>query len=229
MDLEKKTALGLFLTLVIVVFIAAYWATEPGRQAAAAERIQEEAMARGAHEYSQVCASCHGARGEGLVGPALRDTALDEDTLEKVISRGIPGTVMPAWSQEDGGPLKEHQVRDVVLFIKNWDDSLLGGGPTPTPTPTHTASPTPTPSPTTTAGDGVAQGRALFSSVGCAICHGPDGGGTAAGPSLRGVSRERVFQQVRSPEGIMPPFSPQVVSDEELELIIQFLESLGGQ
>ncbi|MEW6034146.1 MAG: cytochrome c [Chloroflexota bacterium] len=131
MDLEKKTALGLFLTLVIVVFIAVYWATESGRHAAVVARLKQEAMARGALEYARLCATCHGTAGQGLIGPALRDTLLDEDALTKTISRGVPGTAMLAWAQEDGGPLREQQVQDLVMFIKNWDDSLLESRPRP--------------------------------------------------------------------------------------------------
>ncbi len=123
--LEIKVGVGLLLTLIIVVFLAGYWASEPGRQEAAAAKFKHEAMERGAEYYVEICAQCHGDAGQGLVGPALKGSALDARPLERIIARGKPGTAMPAWGDEDGGPLKPNQVRDLVIFIQNWDTSLL--------------------------------------------------------------------------------------------------------
>ncbi|MAF84939.1 MAG: hypothetical protein CL875_00395 [Dehalococcoidales bacterium] len=119
--MKGKILLGFILTLVIIVFIAAYWATETQRQEAARQHQTAEAVARGAGLYASACVVCHGADGEGGVGPALRGTQLDSEALEKMISRGVPGTAMLAWSQEEGGALKEHQIKDLVTFIKNWE------------------------------------------------------------------------------------------------------------
>jgi mono/diheme cytochrome c family protein len=73
----------------------------------------------------------------------------------------------------------------------------------------------------------VAEGLALFRSAGCAGCHGQDGeGGT--GPALAGHTAEQVQRQVRTPRGdVMPAFGEEQVSDEQLSLIIAWVESLG--
>src|SRR3989337_2351519 len=102
--MQQKILIGLIMTLIIVVFVPVYWAMEPGRQEAARLRQQTEASERGGKLYSEVCAICHGTQGEGTVGPALKGTQADDDTLQKIIVRGVPGTVMPAWGKEDGGP-----------------------------------------------------------------------------------------------------------------------------
>jgi len=125
-DLEKKIAIGLALSLAIAILLPLYVIGEPGRQAAAAQRQQHESIKRGAEVFVNTqCATCHGSRGEGKIGPALNGTALDEAALTKAISRGRPGTAMMAWSADLDGPLKRHQITDLVNFIKNWDNALI--------------------------------------------------------------------------------------------------------
>ncbi len=138
--MQRKIIIGLALTLIIVIFIPVYWVMEPGRQEAAQERQKAEVVERGAELYTVSCAGCHGFQGEGNIGPALKGSQINDAILERIISRGIPGTSMTAWSEEDGGPLKKHQIKDLVTFIRNWDQSLIESSsvsiPTPAPEPT---------------------------------------------------------------------------------------------
>lgn len=101
--------------------------------------------------------------------------------------------------------------------------ALTGIAPqaTPKPEPTHT------PQAVISAAE---QGRALFVEVGCAACHGEDAGG-GIGPALAGRSPERIRTQIRNPRGFMPAFSPEALSDDDLEKIVVYIESLdrGGQ
>ncbi len=152
--MQQKIIIGLALTLVIIIFIPFYWAMEPGRQEAARERQKAEAVERGAELYTSSCANCHGSRGEGAIGPALRGSQLDEAALEKEITRGMPEAGMPAWNEEEGGPLKRHQIKDLVTFIKNWDGA---SPPTPAPTPQTTPS---------------AIAASELYAISCAGCHG---------------------------------------------------------
>jgi cytochrome c551/c552/sulfur relay (sulfurtransferase) DsrC/TusE family protein len=80
----------------------------------------------------------------------------------------------------------------------------------------------------------IAQGQALFQANGCASCHGEAGEGVERlGPALPGHSREAVFRQVRDPRQVpegsvqMPAYSREQISDEELEQIVAWIESLG--
>jgi mono/diheme cytochrome c family protein/translation initiation factor 2 beta subunit (eIF-2beta)/eIF-5 len=123
--ITRKVAIGLALTLVLVLIVPLLYLREPGRQAEARQRLQGEAILRGAEIYAASCAQCHGVSGGGLIGPPLRGTNLDEEALKKVISRGVSGSVMPAWSTEEGGLLKENQLKDLVTFIKNWDQEAV--------------------------------------------------------------------------------------------------------
>jgi mono/diheme cytochrome c family protein len=42
----------------------------------------------GASIYKSKCAGCHGAQGEGKVGPKLAGTSLSEDDIVKVLTAG---------------------------------------------------------------------------------------------------------------------------------------------
>jgi mono/diheme cytochrome c family protein len=61
-------------------------------------------------------------------------------------------------------------------------------------------------------------GAAAFAQAGCAACHGPDGRGTLAAPSIAAGSRDLAafIAYVRRPTGAMPPIGAGVASDQVL-------------
>jgi mono/diheme cytochrome c family protein len=74
----------------------------------------------GAYLYSTNCAVCHGFNGEGRIGvPLTRDwPSIRPDLLVKsVIESGVEGSSMPAWSQNNGGPLTQQEIDDTVVYI----------------------------------------------------------------------------------------------------------------
>ncbi|MBI2328990.1 MAG: cytochrome c [Chloroflexi bacterium] len=83
---------------------------------------------------------------------------------------------------------------------------------------------TPPPPPPTTAPQ--IEGKALYTAK-CAVCHGPNAEGTAAGPPIAGHSLSAVKMQVRNPMGNMPAFSPAQLGDSDLNEIAEFIASLG--
>ena len=75
---------------------------------------------QGAVLFDQNCAVCHGLEGEGRIGatlaknwPSIRPDLAVKTTIEN----GVSGSVMPAWSQVNGGPLNESQIDDLVAYI----------------------------------------------------------------------------------------------------------------
>lgn len=72
--------------------------------------IKEEAESL----YKQHCASCHGDRREGTVGPALKGSAKSDADLFTLISLGIEANGMPAFS----GSLDEQKIWKLVTYIK---------------------------------------------------------------------------------------------------------------
>ena len=71
----------------------------------------------------------------------------------------------------------------------------------------------------------VANGAAAFAKVGCEACHGAQGRGTAAAPSLAAsvLPIKDFIAYVRKPSGTMPPQSAQVVPDATLIDIYAFV------
>jgi cytochrome c oxidase cbb3-type subunit III len=72
--------------------------------------------------YGQNCAACHGANGQN--GPAIDlanpeyQALVDDATLRKWISNGMPGTEMPAFAQSSGGMLTDAQVNALVAGMR---------------------------------------------------------------------------------------------------------------
>lgn len=75
--------------------------------------------------YNQNCSACHGEHGQN--GPAL-DLAnpvyqglVDDASLKKWITNGMPGTEMPAFGESAGGFLTEQQIDALVAGMRaNW-------------------------------------------------------------------------------------------------------------
>jgi len=77
----------------------------------------------GAVIYAANCRSCHGTRGEGYIGPTLREVkpSLRPDLFFKsVIKQGVPGSLMISWEQTRGGTLTAKDIDDVVFYLANW-------------------------------------------------------------------------------------------------------------
>ena len=96
----------------------------------------------GAVLFDKDCAVCHGPQGKGRIGANLSKdwSAIRPDlSIKTTISNGIPGSVMPAWSQAKGGPLAEAEINDLVAFLLALSESSAQVAPEPTPTPTPSA------------------------------------------------------------------------------------------
>lgn len=88
--------------------------------------------------YGQNCAACHGANGQG--GPAIDlanpeyQALVDDASLRKWISNGMPGTEMSAFAQSAGGMLTDAQVNALIAGMrKAWSRPNPFAGATPPP------------------------------------------------------------------------------------------------
>ena len=155
--------------LLIVLFIPLYWLYDiglpvvgfDGRLQAEAEQQYVTDVSRGYALFLANCARCHGAQGQGGIGPPLNDQAklynvvtpqglsgkghLNPDYLRAVLTQGgrivcgDASSVMPAWL-DPKGPLNYREVEDIIKFITASKDTKFvyqphheGGLGTPPP------------------------------------------------------------------------------------------------
>lgn len=224
---------GALATLFLALFLPVYWFREPTRLDLKADQFVEESIARGARQYGANganCASCHGAEGEGGVRtfrvgdqqlpyaePPLkymfaryqaagRNPEEIRQILRDAIERGRPGTPMPTWSLEFGGPLNSQQVQDLVNYV----ESIQEVPPAP---------------------QAPFDGAQLFAQN-CAICHGPDATGGIA-PNLTVAfarnSPEQIFETIK--EGRLNTNRPSMpawahLGDDAIRALVDFLRSI---
>lgn len=133
----------------------------------------DEVITEGALLYEQNCVMCHGPNGEGRVGATLAKdwpSIRPDLTIRSIITNGVPGSTMPAWSEAKGGPLSAAQIDSLVAFILSWQ---RGEGQILT-VPTATWLPAITPIPKVSGDPN--RGAILFDQN-CAVCHGTNGEG----------------------------------------------------
>lgn len=111
--------------------------------------------------YTQNCSACHGVNGSG--GPALDlanpayQALVDDESLKRTISSGMPGTEMPAFGESAGGFLTPQQVDALVVGMRSrWAPS----GHKMSDTPPYFSS----------ASGAVDQGNLIFQ-ANCSSCH----------------------------------------------------------
>lgn len=118
---------GVFIFFLLLLAFPIYLAVEGARRDSALASREAALVGLGQQIWSQSCVSCHGVTGQGVDAPALNSveflkTASDEQ-IHSITAVGIPGTEMPAWWNEIGGPLTDEQIAGVVAFIRSWEDT----------------------------------------------------------------------------------------------------------
>lgn len=121
-SLERYLAWGLvFMVLLIAGFIA-YRVREPGLRREALRSQTTSYVAAGRRLYRASCGECHGKRAEGGSGPTLDAKEFLKSTtdaqMQFLISGGVSGSDMPAWSLDYGGTMTDEQVRQIVTYLR---------------------------------------------------------------------------------------------------------------
>jgi len=134
---------GFLAVVVIILFISLYWFYELGapagltkaRVASELDAQQVTKVERGYNIYEANCARCHGANGEGGIGPTLNRqdklfSHLNEAYIRNVLTVGgryvcgNPNSLMPVWSDKGNppGPLNYRQIDELVAFLLATND-----------------------------------------------------------------------------------------------------------
>jgi len=176
----------LFMLVIFVLAIFAISGLMSRALSAAGESQQGGSLEIGRDVYHVRCAPCHGHEGKGdgpyamTLNPRPRDFTLgmyeyrstesgslptDED-LKRAITKGLPGTAMPAW----GKFLQGDTLEAVVAHLKTFSSRFGSEQPLPVPVGREVPS-----SPAS-----IEAGRVVYEKLQCASCHGTDGRGTGA-------------------------------------------------
>lgn len=139
-----------------------------------------QAIAAGKNLFVNSCAGCHGVNAEGGRGPNLRKRGvwhpLEDDSLFKIIQKGVPGADMPASN------LSEEQAWQVAAFVRSLTAPAIENPP---------------------AGN-VQAGEALYwGKAGCSNCHRILGRGGMLGPDLSNAGATHAAEEIR--ESIVDP------------------------
>lgn len=125
---ESTDRLMMWGVVLLIVFVAAfplYLLYEPGAREEAREIQLNSLIEEGSSVWEFSCASCHGLDGEGASAPALNSTQFlqssSDDQTRLLISVGVPGSAMGAYSQDHGGPLTSEQIRAVTAYLRSWE------------------------------------------------------------------------------------------------------------
>lgn len=130
MNTSKQVNVMIGLLFVFLIGTLLYFLWETARAGEAQERQQVENAERGGALFANNCRACHGIKGGGgpnLPGPPLNleaNRTTDPGKLQELQSRfmdtihcGRVGTVMPSWSVDQGGPLNDFQIQQLVALI----------------------------------------------------------------------------------------------------------------
>jgi ubiquinol-cytochrome c reductase cytochrome c subunit len=181
-----------------------------GRTFGRAQTPTGDQLEQGARLFAANCAVCHGADGQGRVGATLAKnwSAIRPDLrIRETIANGIQGSVMPAWSQVNGGPLSEADIDALTAFILSWE---TGSPQNFLPLPTLGARPPITPIPNV---EGDPNHGAVLFDQNCAVCHGQNGEGRVGATLAKAWSSIRADLRIKStieagiPGSVMPAWS----------------------
>ncbi len=174
--------------------------------------------AAGIQLYANNCTVCHGVNGEGSeLAVPLNDAAVratDAAELTRIITEGVPGTMMTGWSSV----LSPDETAQIVAFLQNWD--IIGQEElvlvAPEPVQIDMSDPEQV----------MAIGEQIFNTT-CTSCHGVEGSG-GTGPAinsqqfLTNKTDEQIIDTVinggHRPGSIMPAFGDRFTSDEIIAL-----------
>lgn len=134
--LERGQKAAIAGSAFLAVALPLYFLTETSRQEGFVEEFQHASIERGEHEVQEfACFDCHGPLGSGgsarFVEPRSGVTVIweapplddifyrhSEEEVNFWITFGRPNTPMPAWGLPAGGPMNEHQVEDIIAYLK---------------------------------------------------------------------------------------------------------------
>lgn len=181
-----------------------------------------DVLAVGLTIYGENCSACHGFDGSGsALAPAINTPdvrAAGTEEIARVISYGVPGTLMAGWDNA----LDPEQIATLVTLIERWPELEQAGIEFPEVTPVVFEI---TP-------ELIAEGERLYN-IACKTCHGVEAYGTRMAPSLNNQTflsetpDAAIYQIIAGgvPDTVMPAWGNRL-TEEDLSALVAYLRSL---
>ena len=157
--MQVKIIIGTVAFMISMMVLGYAALREPGRLERYTDARLGREIEVGAHLFEGNCATCHGVEGKaeecydpssgepiGCIGlplnyapllcgePSLRMEAMNwqgtkDAFIRSTIASGRPGTQMPTWSEQFGGPFRNDQTNNTAQFVLNWETEELCATP----------------------------------------------------------------------------------------------------
>ena len=155
--MQIKIVIGTIAFMLTMMVFGYSALREPARLERFTNAELGRSIEAGGHIFANNCATCHGVDGtaeacfdaagnqiacQGL--PLNFNGLLCGEPSQRMTDMGWNGTkaayvlttvaagrgpIMPTWSEQFGGPLRQDQVRDVTNFVLNWESETLCAAP----------------------------------------------------------------------------------------------------
>lgn len=126
-SLDRYMLWGIVFMILLVAGFFAYRVREPDLRAEAARSQTASYTKVGKKLYADGCAQCHGKNGVGGSAPTLNAKEFLKSTTDEqmrlLVSGGVSGSDMPAWGQDYGGTLTDEQVRELVTYLRSFEET----------------------------------------------------------------------------------------------------------
>src|SRR5262245_34422382 len=122
--MTAKLQIGIALVVALPIALLTGCSAQLPGQPSEAERWRAPAEISDFDQlYTQNCAGCHGVDGRLGAARSLNDPLylafVTDDAMHEAISKGRAGTNMPAFSEQAGGQLTDHQIELLVTGMRS--------------------------------------------------------------------------------------------------------------
>jgi mono/diheme cytochrome c family protein len=122
-SLDRYYTWGLVFMTVLIVGFPLYRLREPHLRSTALNEQHVSYVTTGAKLFALSCASCHGANGTGGTAPTLNAkeflAATSDAQIGLLVTGGVSGSSMSAWSLDYGGSLTDEQIRQLTTYLRS--------------------------------------------------------------------------------------------------------------
>ena len=164
----------------------------------------------GGEVYNTTCAACHGAAGEGAMGPSLQASTFDLSATSDAVANGVGA--MPGFASGLTPEELDAVSAYSVAFQGGTAADTTGGGVSTSDAPVAIAT---------------GEGADLFASN-CAVCHGATGEGASAAPINVPFENEQLVEIIRVGIADMPGFASSL-NDGQVTVLANFVHALAAQ